>query len=82
MSLMEDEPATMALDDDETVSPKVSIRAQRSVKYQMQTDELLYDALETFARNHPEHTEFAEWLAAKDRIRAKLVKPETQEGGK
>lgn len=77
MSLMEDEPATMALDDKETVSPEVSIRAQRSAQYQMQTDELLYDALETFARNHPEHAEFTEWLAAKDRIRAELLKPET-----
>lgn len=81
MSLSADEPATMALDDEETVSAEVSIRAQRSAQYQMQTDELLYDALEAFARNHPEHYEFAEWIAAKDRIRHDLEKPETQEGG-
>ena len=77
MSLSEDEPATMALNQEESVSSEISIRAQRSARYQMQTDELLYDALEAFARNHPEYTEFAEWIAAKDRIRAELAKPET-----
>ena len=79
MSLSEDEPATMALNQEESVSSEISIRAQRSAQYQMQTDELLYDALEAFARNHPEYTEFAEWLAVKDRIRAELAKPETTE---
>ncbi len=77
MSLPADEPATMALNQEESVSSEISIRAQRSARYQMQTDELLYDALEAFARNHPEYTEFAEWIAAKDRIRAELAKPET-----
>lgn len=78
-----DTPATLSLTDEaipETVvTPEISVRAQRAAQYQMQADELLYDALEAFARNHPEHSEFAAWLEAKDRIRKELPKPE--EGG-
>lgn len=89
MALSLGEPATLALESSEveeiasesTVPAEVTVRAQRSAQYQMQTDELLYDALEAFARNHPEFAEFAEWLAAKDRIRQQLAKPETPEGG-
>lgn len=58
-----------------------AIRNERQTRYRAESDPTLYDALEAFARNHPEHSEFAEWLAAKDRIRAELTKPETQEGG-
>ena len=69
----------MAGVNEETSSIEVSVRAQWSAQYQMQTDELFYDALEAFARNHPEFPEFAEWLAAKGRIRAEIAKPETQQ---
>lgn len=55
-----------------TIDSNVPIRALRSAQYQMTTDELLYDALEKFARNHPEYTEFSEWLEAKDAVREQL----------
>lgn len=61
-----------------------AVRSARESRYRAESDPTLYDALEAFARNHPEYTEFADWLAAKDRIRAELAKPETtetQEGG-
>lgn len=54
-----------------------AVRSTRESRYRTESDPTLYDALETFARNHPEYTEFAEWLAAKDRIRRELLKPET-----
>lgn len=56
-----------------------AVRSTRESRYRTESDPTLYDALEAFARNHPEHAEFAEWLAAKDRIRAELLKPETPE---
>lgn len=54
-----------------------TVRTARESRYRTESDPTLYDALEAFARNHPEYTEFAEWLTAKDRIRAELAKPET-----
>lgn len=78
-----DTPVTLnetdAASSENAVTPGVSVRALRAAQYQMQADELLYDALEAFARNHPEHSEFAAWLEAKDRIRQQIPKP--QEGG-
>lgn len=58
-----------------------TVRRERASRYRVESDPTLYDALEAFARNHPEYDEFAEWLAAKDRIRTELAKPKTQEGG-
>ncbi|WP_297626988.1 hypothetical protein [uncultured Rikenella sp.] len=58
-----------------------AIRNERQTRYRAESDPRLFDALESFAHNHPEFVEFTEWLAAKDRIRAELAKPETQEGG-
>ena len=76
----EDMPTTLEETDEDAarvmaVTPQACIRAQRAAQYQMQTDELLYDALEAFARNHPEYSEFAAWLEAKDRIRQEFPKP-------
>lgn len=76
----EDTPTTLEETDEDTapvmaVTPQACVRAQRAAQYQMQTDELLYDALEAFARNHPEYSEFAAWLEAKDRIRQEFPKP-------
>ena len=76
----EDMPTTLEMADEDAarvmaVTPQACIRAQRAAQYQMQTDELLYDALEAFARNHPEYSEFAAWLEAKDRIRQELPRP-------
>ena len=76
----EDMPTTLEETDEDAarvmaVTPQACIRAQRAAQYQMQTDELLYDALEAFARNHPEYSEFATWLEAKDRIRQEFPKP-------
>ncbi len=76
----EDTPMTLEETDEDTAPAMAAtlqacIRAQRAAQYQMQTDELLYDALEAFARNHPEYSEFAAWLEAKDRIRQELPKP-------
>lgn len=80
----EDTPTTLKEANDDAapamaVTPQACIRAQRAAQYQMQTDELLYDALEAFARNHPEYSEFAAWLEAKDRIRQEFPKPEVTE---
>ncbi len=77
----EDTPTTLEETDENTTpamsaTPQACIRAHRAAQYQMQTDELLYDALEAFARNHPEYSEFAAWLEAKDRIRQEFPKPE------
>ncbi|WP_281671596.1 pyocin knob domain-containing protein [Rikenella microfusus] len=76
----EDMPTTLEMEAEDAarvmaVTPQACIRAQRAAQYQMQTDELLYDALEAFARNHPEYSEFAAWLEAKDRIRQEFPKP-------
>lgn len=76
----EDTPTTLEETDEDAarvmaVTPQACIRAHRAAQYQMQTDELLYDALEAFARNHPEYSEFAAWLEAKDRIRQEFPKP-------
>lgn len=54
-----------------------AVRAARESRYRTESDATLYDSLEAFARNHPEYTEFAEWIAAKDRIRTEIAKPET-----
>lgn len=85
----EDTPTTLEETDEDTApamaaTPQACIRAQRAAQYQMQTDELLYEALEAFARNHPEYSEFTAWLETKDRIRQELPKPtlaEQEEGG-
>ena len=76
----EDMPTTLEMEAEDAarvmaVTPQACIRAQRAAQYQMQTDELLYDALEAFARSHPEYSEFAAWLEAKDRIRQEFPKP-------
>ena len=83
----EDMPTTLEMEAEDAtrvmaVTPQACIRAQRAAQYQMQTDELLYDALEAFARNHPEYSEFAAWLEAKDRIRQELPKPEVTEAAR
>lgn len=75
----EDTPTTLEMEAEDAapvmaVTPQACIRAHRAAQYQMQTDELLYDALEAFARNHPEYSEFAAWLEAKDRIRQEFPK--------
>lgn len=81
-----DTPATLEIaatsenednSSEEIIDPNVTVRALRSAQYEMTTDELLYDALEQFARNHPEYTEFSAWLAAKEQIRQAIPKTET-----
>lgn len=56
-----------------------AVRAARESRYRAETDALMLDAIEAYAAAHPDDSAFAEWLAAKERIRQELPKP--QKGG-
>lgn len=52
-----------------------AVRKSREEQYRNESDALLFDAIEAFAVSHPEYTEFASWLEAKEAIRAENPKP-------
>ncbi len=56
------------------------IRTSRKMRYENETDILMIDAIEEFARAHPEYSVFKQWLDAKAKIREDLPKPDLGEG--
>ena len=56
-----------------------AVRTERESRYRAESDELMFDAIEAYAAAHPDDPAFAAWLAAKERIRQELPKP--QKGG-
>ena len=56
-----------------------AVRAARESRYRAETDELMQDAIEAYAAAHPDDPAFAAWLAAKERIRQELPKPQKEE---
>lgn len=59
----------------ETIRQAEFVRSAREARYRTETDTLLFDALEAYAKKHPEETLFSEWLASKERIRQTVPKP-------
>lgn len=57
-----------------------AVRSAREARYWAETDPMLFDAMEAYALAHPEDAAFADWLAAKEEIRAAIPKPEGGDG--
>ncbi len=57
-----------------------SVRTSRKIRYENETDTLMIDAIEEFARTHPEYSVFKRWLDAKNKIREDLPKSNLEEG--
>lgn len=51
-----------------------AVRSAREARYRTETDQMLFDAMERYAKAHPEELAFADWLAAKNLIREELPK--------
>lgn len=63
LSLTEDQPTAVTLDlESESDATKNTEESLDSINNKLQSIRLLTKAIETFARNHPEYTEFYEWL--------------------